>query len=221
MFKKILVAEDFDTYNVAIAEALKMLTAEIPTHVSYCDEALLKIKKGIQDRDPYDLLISDLSFKPDHKKSTILSGIELITEAKKIAPELHVVVYSIENRIHPVRHLFDDLRINAYVLKGRNNIPELRKAIQAVFNGQRYLSDEIAVVANNRSLEEVEAYDVQLLTLLSQGINQNEISGELQKLQVSPNSKSSVEKRLNRLKTILGANSNIQLVLTAKELGLL
>jgi len=221
MFKKILVAEDFDTYNIAIAEALKTITPTPPTHVSYCDEALLRIRKGVQENEPHDLLITDLSFKPDHKKTAIHSGMELIAEAKKIDANLKVIVYSIENRIHPIRHLFDDLGIDGYVLKGRNNIPELRKAIQTVFDGRLYHSDEISMMANDRSLEEIEIYDVLLLTFLAKGISQSEISEELQRQAVSPSSVSSVEKRLNRLKVILGANNNIQLIVIAKDLGLI
>ena len=221
MFKKILVAEDFDTYNVAIAEALKPLTSVSHTHVSYCDDALLRIRTAVQENAPPDLLITDLSFKPDHKKTTIHSGIELVKEAKKIDSGLKVIVYSIENRMHPIRHLFDELGIDGYVLKGRNNIPELRKAIQNVFEGRRYQSDEISQMANNRSLDEIENYDVMLLTFLAKGISQSEISDELQQMKVSPSSVSSVEKRLNRLKVILGANNNIQLIVIAKDLGLI
>lgn len=221
MFKKILVAEDFDTYNVAIAEALRILTPVEPVHVSYCDDALLRIRRSIQENEPFDLLISDLSFKPDHHNSVIQSGMELIEQAKEIDSDLHVIVYSIENRLHPIKHLFDDLGVNGYVLKGRNNIPELRKAIQMVFNGGRYQSEEITIMSNNNTLEEVEEYDITLLSLLARGINQDQISDELQNMDVSPNSKSSVEKRLNRLKTTLGAGNNVQLVLIAKDLGLI
>lgn len=221
MFKKILVAEDFDTYNVAIAQALKTLTPIEPTHVTYCDDALLWIRKGMQDSDPYDLLISDLSFKPGNKNATIETGIDLISRAKAIDPGLRVIVYSIENRMHPVKHLFNDLQINGYVLKGRDNIPELRKAIQAVYDGNRYQSEEIALMTGDRTLEEIEGYDLTLLGLLAKGINQSEISEELQKMDISPSSVSSVEKRLNRLKTILGANNNIQLIVLAKDLGLI
>lgn len=221
MFKKILVAEDFDTYNVAIAEALRTLTPVEPVHVSYCDEALLRIRRGMQENAPFDLLISDLSFKPDHHNPVIQSGIELIDQAKQIDPDLPVIVYSIENRLHPIKHLFDGLGINGYVLKGRNNIPELRKAIQTVFNGGRYQSEEIIIMANNNTLEEVEDYDITLLSLLATGISQHQISDELRKMNVSPHSVSSVEKRLNRLKNILGAANNVQLVLIAKDLGLI
>jgi DNA-binding NarL/FixJ family response regulator len=221
MFRKILIAEDFDTYNVAIAEALKTLPDTETSHVSYCDDALLRIRAGVQQDMPYDLLISDLSFKPDHKKAAIDTGIALIAEAKKISPELRVVVYSIENRIHPVRQLFDVHGIDGYVLKGRNNIPELRRAILCAYKGERYISDEITQLMHDRSLDEVDDYDVVLLRLLADGIGQGDIPAILDERQISPSSKSSVEKRLNRLRTILGANNNVQLAVIAKDFGLL
>ena len=67
----------------------------------------------------------------------------------------------------------------------------------------------------------MEDYDITLLSLLATGISQHQISDELRKMNVSPHSVSSVEKRLNRLKNILGAANNVQLVLIAKDLGLI
>jgi hypothetical protein len=40
-------------------------------HAKYCD-ALVKIKKAIHDNAPYDLLISDLSFKADHRENKLI-----------------------------------------------------------------------------------------------------------------------------------------------------
>jgi hypothetical protein len=49
----------------------------------YCDEALLKIKKVLNDQ-PYELLISDLSFKADHNKNQLNSGEELIQAVRAV-----------------------------------------------------------------------------------------------------------------------------------------
>ncbi len=221
MFKKVLVAEDFDTYSIAIAEALKPIAPSVTDHVLYCDEALLRIKSSINDGDQYDLLISDLSFKPDHKTTKVKSGMELVSQVRKIAPDMRVIVYSIEDRMHPIKHLFDELDIDGYVLKGRNNIPELRKAIKLVGEGKRYLSTEIAHYLQDKSLEEIEKYDIELIRLLASGISQADISTKLQQNNITPNSISSVEKRLNRLKLILEANNNVHLIAIAKDLGLI
>ena len=74
MYKKVLVAEDLDSISIAVIQVLEEL--QIPTihHVKYCDEGLLKVKKALNEKEPYDLLITDLSFKTDHRKANIESG---------------------------------------------------------------------------------------------------------------------------------------------------
>ena len=84
MFNKVLVAEDLDTINFSVVQALKDLNVNEIHHAKYCDEAYLKIKRALHDKAPYDLLISDLSFKTDHRESKINSGDELIEAAKKV-----------------------------------------------------------------------------------------------------------------------------------------
>jgi hypothetical protein len=45
----------------------------------------LQVKKALKDNDPYDLLISDLSFKIDHRHR-LTCGDELIEAVKKFSP---------------------------------------------------------------------------------------------------------------------------------------
>lgn len=63
MFKKVIIAEDFEEFNLAVEQTLKDLNIVNFQHAKYCDDAFLKIRKAIQDNEPFDLLISDLSFK--------------------------------------------------------------------------------------------------------------------------------------------------------------
>jgi transcriptional regulator len=67
----------------------------------------------------------------------------------------------------------------------------------------------------------IEEYDISILTYLSNGLSQNEIASLLKSKGVSPSSLSSIEKRLNRLKDVLKANNNVQLVANAKDIGLI
>ena len=62
MFSKVLLAEDLDSINIAVATTLDELNVVDVDNVKYCDDALLKIIKAIQDNNPYQLLITDLSF---------------------------------------------------------------------------------------------------------------------------------------------------------------
>lgn len=221
MFQKIILAEDFDTYNLAVAAAIEELGIPKPEHSYYCDEALLRIRKARQEGNPFELLISDISFTPGISESRLKSGIELIAEARKCDPHLKVIVFSIESRLLPIKQLVQELEVDAFILKGRNNIPEIHKAIRTVFDGGRYLSDEIARMLQDKSLNEIDEFDLKLLRMLADGSSQDDIVLALQRQGISPNSKSSIEKKLNKLKTAFGANTTAQMLLIARDFGLI
>ncbi len=221
MFKKVLVAEDFDSISIAVGQALKELSVSKIHHAKYCDDAFLKIKKALYDKEPYDLLVSDLSFKIDHRKNKLNSGEELIAATKKMQPDIKTIVFSIEDKSFRVKSLFNNLGIYAYVSKGRNSIPELKKAISEIFNSNsKMLSPELAHALRDKSLIEIETYDIEILKLLSKGYTLDEISSEFRDRSISPNGNSSLEKRINRLKIYLKAHNNVHLIAIAKDLGM-
>ncbi|TDW47424.1 CheY-like chemotaxis protein [Flavobacterium sp. 270] len=221
MFKKVLVAEDLDSISIAVIQVLEEL--EVPTihHVKYCDDGLLKIKKGLNDNEPYDLLISDLSFKSDHRKTNLNSGEELIAAVNEVQTDLKKIVFSIEDKSYRIKTLFNELGINAYVSKGRNSINELRNAIEGTFkNEEKILSSDLSFSFNDKSLIEIESYDISILKLLSQGHILESISNEFKTLDITPNGTSSIEKRINKLKIYFKANNNVHLIAIAKDFGL-
>ena len=221
MFKKILIAEDLDSISITVEQALKELSITEIHHAKYCDDALLKIKKALHDEDPYDLLISDLSFKIDHRTNKLTSGDELIESVKKIQPDIKTIVFSIEDKSYRIKSLFNDLGINAYVSKGRDSIPQLKKAIQSIYSeDEKTLSEEWSHVLRDKSLLEIEAYDITLLKLLSKGFIIDEISSSLKNSGIVPNGSSSIEKRINKLKIYFKANNNVHLISISKDLGL-
>ncbi|KAF2506463.1 DNA-binding transcriptional response regulator [Flavobacterium foetidum] len=221
MFKKVLVAEDLDSISIAVVQVLEELKISVIDHVKYCDEALLKIKRALQEGEPYDLLISDLSFKIDHRKANLSSGEELIEAANQVQPNLKKIVFSIEDKSFRIKTLFNDLGINAYVSKGRNSIAELKNAIEAVYrNEERILSSDLAFNFNDKALIEIESYDISILKLLAQGYILENISKEFKALSIAPNGTSSIEKRINKLKIYFKANNNVHLIAIAKDFGL-
>lgn len=221
MFTKIIVAEDIDTISSAVTHALtQMGTAEI-AFSAYCDEALLKIKKAAADGSPFELLVTDLSFRPDHRTVTIHSGEALVAEVKKLYPNIKIIIMSIEDRAWKIRSFFDEHGVDGYILKSRKSIPDLEKAVKAVAEGGIFLSDEIAHVLKDRSLPEIGAYEKTLLQLLSQGLSQEQIVTLLKNENIAPNSSSSVEKNINKLKTYFRANNNVHLIAIAKDFGIL
>lgn len=172
MFKKILIAEDFDTMNLGLVPILEQITSAQIDHVKYCDDAFLKIKRALFDKAPYDLLISDLSFEKDHRETKLSSGKELIEAVKKEQPDINVIVYSVENRPYTIKSLFEDSNINAYVSKGRDGSVQLSKAVTTVAQdeGARYISPELAHILTDKSILEIDEYDIQLIKHLSEGL---------------------------------------------------
>jgi len=166
-------------------------------------------------------LVSDLSFKTDHRENKLNSGDELIAAVKKVQPEIKIIVFSIEDKSFRIKSLFNNLSINAFVTKGRNSIPELKKAILEIFNNEtNVLSPELSYALREKSLIEIETYDIEILKLLSKGYILDEISSEFKISGIIPNGSSSLEKRINRLKIYFKANNNVHLIAIAKDLGL-
>lgn len=221
MFKKVLVAEDLDSISIAVVQVLEELQVPVIHHVKYCDEGLLKIKKALAEKEPYDLMITDLSFKSDHRKVTLNSGDELVEAVNKVQPELKKIVFSIEDKSYRIKTLFNELGINAYVTKGRNSISELRNAIESTFNNEeKILSSDLSFNFNDKALIEIESYDISILKLLSQGHILESISREFKDSSITPNGTSSIEKRINKLKIYFKANNNVHLIAIAKDFGL-
>jgi two-component system, NarL family, captular synthesis response regulator RcsB len=221
MFHKVLVAEDLDSISITVGQALEELSVPEIHHAKYCDEALLKVKKALYEEAPYDLLISDLSFKIDHRETQLHSGDALIAAVKKLQPNIKIIVFSIEDKSFRIKSLFNDLGINAFVAKGRNSIPELEKAIQSVYNNNsKIVSPEMSHVLKDKTLIEIEVYDIMLLKSLSKGFTIEETALDFKNTGILPNGSSSIEKRINKLKIFFKANNNVHLIAIAKDLGL-
>ncbi|OUL61108.1 response regulator [Flavobacterium sp. AJR] len=222
MFTKVLIAEDIDFNDIAVVQVLQELNVPEIEYAKYCDDALLKIKKGLLDNHPYQLLITDLSFKPDHRETNLNSGEELIAAVKLLFPEIKIIAFSIEDKAYRIKSLFDKYNINGFVMKGRNSIPELKKAIQNTFDtDKKYLPQELNYILQDKTTNEIDNYDIQLIKYLSIGVSQDSMEAKFKEVGITPNSKSTIEKRINKLKVYFKANNPTHLVAIAKDLGLI
>jgi DNA-binding NarL/FixJ family response regulator len=221
MFTKVLIAEDMQDINKGVHTTLCELGIPEIHQVQYCDDALLKIKKADLEGKPFELLITDLSFKTDWREQKIKSGEDLIRAIKNEFPDLKIIAYSIEDRIQKVRTMISNYNINGYVCKTRRGLLELTKAISTVYSNERYLSPEVSQAFSAKSTLEIDDYDILLLEQLSKGFSQDEISHYFSQNNISPSSLSSIEKRLNKLKIDFKANNAIHLIATVKDLGLI
>lgn len=221
MFKKVIIAEDLDSINLAIEQTLKDLDILNIQHAKYCDDAFLKIRKAILDNEPYDLLISDLSFKTDHREVKITNGDDLVEKVRELQPNIKIIAYSVEDKSYRIKSLFDNAEIDGFVLKGRNSIEELKKAIHIISTSdQKFISPEVASALQEKNNYEIDDLDIQILKHLSSGVPQDEIIQIFKDLGIKPNSKSAMEKRLSKLKDFFKANNTVHLVSIAKDMGI-
>ncbi|MCX7549032.1 DUF5932 domain-containing protein [Xanthomarina sp. F1114] len=221
MFKKVIVSDDLVSINLGMLTVLDTLKIKDHAQVQYCDDAYLRIKRAAQDKEPFDLLITDLSFKKDHRDQKFPSGEALIEVLNREFPDLKIIVYSIEDRIQRVRRLINEHGVKGYVCKGRRGLIELSEAINKVFGNEVYLSEQVNQALNSTSNLEIDDYDVLLLKHLSNGLSQEQISKLFKDEHISPNSLSTIEKRLNKLRIQFKANNAIHLVAIVKDLGLI
>lgn len=220
MFKKILIAEDHEVRNLGVINALSELRIQEFDFVSYCDDAIKRLTKALDEKNAYDLLITDLSFDKDHLEQKINSGQELIDEVKKIQPDLKIVVFSIENKPAIVDELFRKYNINGFVSKGRNDGKELKNTLRKTYKGETVIPQEIINSIRNQSFV-FSDYDTLLVELLAKGLKQNQIEMHFKKNNITPDSKSSIEKRLGELRENLNAKNNIEMVVMCKDIGII
>ncbi len=221
MFKKVLVAEDMDSINHAVAAILKELGVLEVVHSQYCDKAWLMAKKALQDGHPFDLLICDLSFKLDYREEKLSSGQELIAALKQEDASLKVIVNSIEDHPQTVKNLWKTGNIDGYVCKDRNGLKELKEAILKVGNGDNYNSPAIENALKQKNLLVLSDFEINIVKYLANGLTQDEIQQKLKNINIKPNSKSAIEKRLKELREEFNANTNPHLIGIMKDLKLI
>lgn len=221
MFKRVLIAEDHEIVSNSVKQALKDLGVPDPDHVSYCDHALSWIKKGTKTVEPYDLFITDLSFEEDHNIQEIADGISLIKVAKEVQPDLKILVFTAEGRPEVIQPLIKDLGIDGYVRKARHDAKELRAALEALANGERYFSGQMKQIERKNNSYNFTSYDITIIRLLAGGTKQKEIPKYLQENKITPSGLSSLEKRLNLIKDIYSFTTNEQLIAYCKDYNII
>jgi len=160
MINKVLIAEDHETANLSVQKTLEELGVAEPHYVFYCDDALLKIQKAKQANYLYDLLITDLYFEEDQSKQKLADGMALIVAARKIQPELKILVFSGEKKPAIIEMLYEKLKIDGYVRKARNDKRELKAAIQVLSHQQRYFPRHLAQMIAKGHAYDFQPYDM-------------------------------------------------------------
>ncbi|HMR81972.1 MAG TPA: response regulator [Niabella sp.] len=221
MIQKVLIAEDHESASISVQKTLEELGIAHPDYVYYCDDALLKIKKAIEQDSAYDLLITDLYFDKDHREQYLSGGKALIEAARQVQPAIKILVFSAESRPAVVETLFKDLHIDGYVRKARGDARELSKALATINNNEYYTPAFFKDQVKYKKAHEFTSFDITVLSLMAEGKRQQEISDYLKTNRVHPSGLSSIEKRLSQVREALGFFTNEQLIAHCVKMGVI
>ena len=218
MFKKVLIADDCDSTNISVQKTLTDLRIIFDSrdHVTYCDAALSRLQKALTNGEPYDLLITDLSFNNDIPQ-VLEDGTDLIRAAQKVQPGLKIMVFTGEGRSAVASRLYRDLNLDGYVPKGRGDIKDLKTAIEKIATDQRYLSANLRMDLKANFSIIFDEYDKMVISMLMEGNSQKEVAIYIKKNNIKPSSLSSLEKRLSEIKSTLNISNNEQLIAYCKD----
>lgn len=220
MIKKVLIAEDHQSMNLSLQKTLEELGIDDLDYVYYCDDALAKIRKAVQSNQPYDLLITDLVFDDNDEKQQLKSGHELIAAARALQPHLRILVFSAEHKPAIIDQLYNQLEIDGYVRKARNDIKELKTAIDCIATNQRYYPRPIAELVKQKNAHVFTSLDITIISLMIEGKKLQEIPDHLKSNNLQPSSLSSIEKRLSHIKEVLDFSNNAQLIAHCMKMGI-
>lgn len=221
MFKNVLVIDDHNSVNYGIVQTLKKNTKiQKIAFTQNCDDAYIKFQKALLDKTPFDLVITDLTFKEGYREQNIKSGIELIKLLRTKQPNIKIIIYSIEDRSSKVQSFIDNYKINGFICKGKYGLKELLEAIPSVWNDILYTSKALEM-NNQNNIFEIDDFDIMILEELSKGVSQKEIATLLQHKNTKSTSLSSIEKKINKLKVHFKVKNTVHLVATCKDLGII
>lgn len=221
MFKSVLIAEDHESASISVRKTLDDLGVTHTDYVYYCDDALQRVRKGLQAGQPVELLITDLYFEEDLNPQNIVGGAKLIAAVREVQPNIKVLVFSAEPKATIIEMLYKEAGINGYVKKARYDAQQLKIAIEQIFKNKQYFPLDFRQAIKQKNTYAFTNFDITIISLLSNGMLQKDIPAYLLKNDIKPSGLSSLEKRLNHIKETMEFSKNEQLVAFCKDMGII
>ena len=125
-----------------------------------------------------------------------------------------------EYRIAKIKQLIESFQIHGYVHKSRDDIKELKKALEQIHADNIYLSSDVHdLLSNDQNIEDIDEVNIFILQLIAEGIAQKDMPELLEKNDLPKYQLRSIQERVNKLKELFGANNPAHLVSIAKDEG--
>jgi len=219
---KILIVDDHQLIIQGLLCSLEEVGNFEVVTTSDCDDALLLIKAS-EKSAPFQVLFTDLSFDNNTKETKLNGGEALIKAIRINGIEIKVGVITGLTETNRVYSVISNLKPNAYLLKGNCDALEIGFAIQKMFKNEYYYSHKIYQKIIHRKITQIKIDDVaiQILKELPNHSKISNLEGVIANNKGIKIKLRSIETRLANLRTDLNAINNTDLILKAKELGVI
>jgi DNA-binding NarL/FixJ family response regulator len=219
---KILIVDDHQLIIQGLLCSLEEVGDFEVVTTSDCDDALHLIKAS-EKNAPFQVVFTDLSFDNSTKETILNSGEALIKAIRVNEIQIKVAVITGHTETNRVYSVISNLKPNAYLLKSNCEAAEIGFAIQKMLKNEYYYSHIIHQKIIRRKITQIKIDDV-ALQILKELPNHPKISN-LEGIIVKNNGNKiklrSIETKLANLRIDLNAINNTDLILKAKELGLI
>jgi DNA-binding NarL/FixJ family response regulator len=185
-----------------------------------CDSAYETILLS-EKSNPFDIIFTDLSFGDTNGR--IKSGEDLINQLKKSVPNLKIGVITGHSETNRVFNVIENQQPLGYLLKDSCSANELSFAILQMLQNQKYYSHIVHQKILKRSIVQISMDEIaiQILQELPKHSKLSNLVGYIKKDNGKPLKIRSIEIKLASLRLDLDAQNNTDLVLKAKELGII
>ncbi len=219
---RILVVDDHQLVLQGVLCSLKEVGEFNVVTSTTCDEAFQLIKSN-QKSNPFHILFTDLSFDNTSEDSLLDGGEELIKAIRNNEIDIKIAVITGHTETNRVYNVISNLSPNAYLLKNKCDATEIGFAITKMMANDYYYTHEIHQKIMRRNIIQIQMDDValQILKELPNHPKISNLEGVIKKLDGSILKLRTIETKLGNLRTDLNANNNTDLVLKAKELGII
>jgi len=219
---RILIADDHQLVIQGIVCSLKEVGDFDLVTTNNCDDAFQLIKSN-QNTNPFQLLFTDLSFDNTTEDTNLDGGEELIKAIRNNEFDIKIAVITGHTETNRVYNVISNLNPNAYLLKSKCDATEIGFAVQKMLANDYYYTHEIHQKIMKRNIIQIQMDDVaiQILKELPNHPKLANLEGVIKKGDGSFLKLRSIETKLGSLRADLNANNNTDLVLKAKELGII
>ena len=219
---RILIVDDHQLVILGILYSLTKIGNFDVVTTNTCDAALDLILKH-QNNRPFQIVFTDLSFDNNTESTKLDGGEALIKAIKKHAITIKIGVITGHAETNRIYNVIQNLNPDVYLIKSKCGVTELSFAIEKMNANDFYYSHEVHKKIMRRNIVQIQMDEV-AIQILKELPNHTKISnlegvilkndGNLMKLR-------SIETKLSNLRADLNANNNTDLVLKAKELGVI